>query len=160
LTRDGEIWSLPTRRETLRLARSIGKCLSAGDLVILTGELGAGKTFLVRGICRALGLTERVRVTSPTFTLVHEYETQPALLHADLYRLEQASDVRQLGLLSQRDEGWALLVEWGEPYIDELGGDALVVSFCAFPRYVRLASTGSRSADMLAKIWDSRHETE
>ena len=154
-----ERWPLATRRETLRLARSMARCLSSGDLVILSGELGAGKTFLVRGICRALGLPERIRVTSPTFTLVHEFETRPPLLHADLYRLERASDVRQLGLVSRRDEGWALLVEWGEPFIAELGGDALIATFTAFPRSICLESTGARSASMLAQLRDSRHGT-
>jgi tRNA threonylcarbamoyladenosine biosynthesis protein TsaE len=154
-----ERWPLATRRETLRLARSMALVLSSGDLVILTGELGAGKTFLVRGICRALGLPERIRVTSPTFTLVHEIETRPPLLHVDLYRLERAADVRQLGLTSRRDEGWALLVEWGEPFIAELGGDALIVTFTAIPRSIRLASTGPRSASMLAQLKDSRHAT-
>lgn len=152
-------WPLATRRETLRLAKSMARCLASGDLVILTGELGAGKTFLVRGICRALGLSERIRVTSPTFTLVHEFETRPPLLHADLYRLDRASDVRQLGLVSRRDDGWALLVEWGEPFIAELGGDALIVTLTAFPRSVRLVSTGPRSATMLAQLRDSRHGT-
>jgi tRNA threonylcarbamoyladenosine biosynthesis protein TsaE len=154
-----EQWLLATRRETLRLAQSIARCLTSGDLVILTGELGAGKTFLVRGICRALGLSERIRVTSPTFTLVHEFETRLPLLHADLYRLERASDVRQLGLVFRRDEGWALLVEWGEPFVAELGGDALIVTFTAFPRSVCLVSTGPRSASMLAQLKDSRHGT-
>lgn len=154
-----EPWPLATRRETLRLARSIARYLCPGDLIILTGELGAGKTFLVRGICRALGLSERIRVTSPTFNLVHEFETRPPLLHADLYRLERPADVRQLGLLPRRDEGWALLVEWGEPFVDELGGDALTIAFDAFPRHARLASSGPRSASLLAQLRDSRHET-
>ena len=152
-------WPLATRRETLRLARSMALCLNSGDLVILTGELGAGKTFLVRGICRALGLSERIRVTSPTFTLVHEFETRPPLLHVDLYRIERASEVRQLGLISRRDEGWSLLVEWGEPFIAELGGDALIVTFTAIPRSIHLASTGPRSATVLAQLRDSRHGT-
>jgi tRNA threonylcarbamoyladenosine biosynthesis protein TsaE len=152
-----ERWWLHRRRDTLGLAKALARQLSAGDLVVLAGELGAGKTFLVRGICRALGLSERIRVTSPTFNLVHEFETRPPLLHVDLYRLEQAVDVRQLGLLARRDEGWALLVEWGEPYVAELGGDALIIVFNAFPRYARLASTGPRSASMLAQLRDSRH---
>ncbi len=151
-------WELPTRRHTLRLAKAIARVLHPSDLVILTGQLGAGKTFLVRGICRALGLSERIRVTSPTFTLVHEFDTRPPVLHADLYRLERAADVRELGLVHRRDEGWALLVEWGEPFLAELGGDALVVSFTATPHGARLSSTGARSAGMLARLGDSRHE--
>lgn len=152
-------WPLPSRRATLRFARQLSRCLQPGDLVVLTGELGAGKTFLVRGVCRALGLSERTRVTSPTFTLVHEFETVPPLLHADLYRLEKPVDVRQLDLRSRRDEGFALIVEWGEPFVGELGGDALIIAFAARPRSVRLASSGLRSAEMLAQLLDPRHGT-
>jgi len=143
---------LDTRRQTLHLARRLAACLRPSDLVILSGELGAGKTFLVRGLCRALGLSERVRVTSPTFSLVHEIKTQLMLLHADLYRLGTAHEVRDLGLLSRRDEGCVLLVEWGEPWMQELGGDALVVWLSARPRQARLVSNGPRSGDMLAQL--------
>jgi len=143
---------LDTRRRTLHLARSLAACLRPADLVILSGELGAGKTFLVRGLCRALGLSERVRVTSPTFSLVHEVQTRLMLLHADLYRLGAAREVRDLGLVSRRDDGCVLLVEWGEPWMQELGGDALVVSLSTRPRQARLASNGARSGDMLAQL--------
>jgi tRNA threonylcarbamoyladenosine biosynthesis protein TsaE len=119
---------LPTRRATVRLARRLAPLLEAGDLVVLSGELGAGKTFLVRALCRALGLSERVRVTSPTFSLVHEHDTQPPVAHADLYRLETRESVRELGLVHQRDDGRLVLVEWGEPHVDVLGGDALIVA--------------------------------
>ena len=152
-------WPLSTRRDTLRLARSLSRCLRPGDLVVLTGELGAGKTFLVRGICRALGLPEHKRVTSPTFSLVNELETLPPILHADLYRLANAKDVEQLGLLARRDEGYALLVEWGEPYVSQLGGDALTISITVAPRTVVLSSSGSRSHCMLAQLQESRHES-
>jgi tRNA threonylcarbamoyladenosine biosynthesis protein TsaE len=137
----------------------LARLLSAGDLVVLSGELGAGKTFLVRGICRALGVPERIRVTSPTFTLVHEFDTTPAILHVDLYRLNSSSDVGRLGLLSRRDEGAALLVEWGQPYISELGGDALEISLSAAPRVADLVSNGPRSAAMLAQLTNSRHHS-
>jgi tRNA threonylcarbamoyladenosine biosynthesis protein TsaE len=123
--------------------------------VILSGELGAGKTFLVRGVSRALGLAKQFRVTSPTFALVHELGTVPPLLHADLYRLETSSQIRDLGLASRRDEGWALFVEWGEPWILELGGDALIITLLAQPRVARLSCCGARSAKMLAQLMES-----
>jgi len=78
---------LPNRRATRRLARRIGAALAPGDALILSGPLGAGKTFLVRALCRALGLPEREPVQSPTFTLLREWPTRPRIAHADLYRL-------------------------------------------------------------------------
>jgi tRNA threonylcarbamoyladenosine biosynthesis protein TsaE len=147
---------LDTRRCTLHLARDLARCVGPGDLVVLSGELGAGKTFLMRGVCRALGLSERVRVTSPTFSLVHEIGTVPPLLHADLYRLESAREVIDLGLSHRRDEGCILFVEWGEPWTVELGGDALVVSLSMQPRRACLTCQGPRSSKMLAQLSESR----
>jgi tRNA threonylcarbamoyladenosine biosynthesis protein TsaE len=153
-----QTYPLATRRDTLRLARHIARSLAPGDLIILTGELGAGKTFLVRGICRALGLPERIRVTSPTFNLVHEIGTQPPILHVDLYRLDSARQVADLDLRARRDDGCALLVEWGEPFAAQLGGDALLVGITAAPRVAHLTSQGDRSAAMLAQISQSRND--
>jgi tRNA threonylcarbamoyladenosine biosynthesis protein TsaE len=101
--------------------------LSPGDLVLLSGELGAGKTFLARAIARGLGV--RGRVTSPTFTLVQEYTTtKGTLVHADLYRLLDApaglaAEVERLGLRERRGEGAIVLVEWGDDAASALGGD-------------------------------------
>ena len=123
--------------------------------MVLSGELGAGKTFLVRGVCRALGLQEDVRVTSPTFTLVHEVNTVPPLLHADFYRIRTSREVFDLGLSYRRDEGCVLFVEWGEPWIAELGGDALIMSLSTQPRTARLTCQGPRSRKMLAQLCGS-----
>src|SRR5262245_53287866 len=95
---------LPTESATRALAERLAPLLGASDLVVLSGALGAGKTFLVRELCELMGL-ENERVTSPTFALIHEYDTQPPVAHADLYRLSEARDVRALGLDSQRDDG-------------------------------------------------------
>jgi tRNA threonylcarbamoyladenosine biosynthesis protein TsaE len=143
---------LPTRRATTRLAARLAPLFSAGDLLVLSGELGAGKTFFTRALCRALGLPGRVRVTSPTFSLVHELATNPPILHADLYRLDLARDVRELGLLERREEGHLVVVEWGEAHIDALGGDALVIQLTTNPRSATLEATGSRSAALLSRL--------
>ncbi|MEI9941445.1 MAG: tRNA (adenosine(37)-N6)-threonylcarbamoyltransferase complex ATPase subunit type 1 TsaE [Pseudomonadota bacterium] len=143
---------LPTRRSTQKLAQLIAPCLAAADLVILTGPLGSGKTFFVRALCRALGLPGAERVTSPTFTLVQEHDTVPPLSHADLYRLNGPEQLRELGLDAQRDDGRLLLVEWGEPYIQELGGDALLLSFALDPRRAKVSATGRRSHAILAEL--------
>ena len=145
---------LDTRPDTLALGRRIAALLEAGDLVVLGGPLGAGKTFLTRAICRALGLPPSIRVPSPTFTLVHEHPTTPPLSHADLYRLETPEQVRALGLDSQRDDGRVLVVEWGAPYVELLGGDALVVELSLAPRAANVTATGARSRAMLERLGD------
>ncbi len=143
---------LPTRRATKLLAKSIGREVAPGDLFVLTGALGAGKTFLVRAVCRELGLPERVPVTSPTFTLVHEYPTTPPLVHADVYRLTSAEDVAGLGLLEQREMGKLLFVEWGEPFIDVLGGDAVVITLDTSPRCAEIRASGARSEAFIERL--------
>ncbi len=145
-------FDLPTRRATQKLAQLVAPALAPSDLVILTGPLGSGKTFFVRALCRALGLPASQRVASPTFTLVHEHDTEPPLSHADLYRLTGPGQVRELGLDAQRDDGRVLLVEWGEPYIEQLGGDALVLTLALDPRSAAISATGRRSRAILAEL--------
>jgi tRNA threonylcarbamoyladenosine biosynthesis protein TsaE len=146
------VFPLSTRRATRHLAKSIGRTLAPSDLVIFGGPLGAGKTFLVRAVCRALGLDGSLRVTSPTFSLVHEYPSVPPVFHVDLYRLRSAEDVHALGLLEQRDQGKILLVEWGEPYLEALGGDALLVTLEVSPRRATVVATGPISRERLGRL--------
>lgn len=143
---------LPTRRATLHLAKRVAKFVRVGDLVILVGPLGAGKTFFVRGLARALGLPSGEPVTSPTFALVQELQTQSVpVVHADLYRLTKIEDVDQLGLKQARD-GSCLVIEWGEPYIGALGGDALVLELTRTPKFAELRGTGPRSRELLEAL--------
>lgn len=142
---------LPCRRSTLHLAERLAGVVQRGDLVVLSGSLGAGKTFLVRAMARRLGLNQGQRVTSPTFTLVQELETTPPVVHCDLYRLGDPEEVGELGLLSARAEA-VIVTEWGEPYLDVLGGDGLCVEIALSPRVARARATGQRSAQMLEQL--------
>jgi tRNA threonylcarbamoyladenosine biosynthesis protein TsaE len=140
---------LPTRRATVQLARRLAAAVEGGDLIVLSGDLGAGKTFMARAICRALGVPTEIPVTSPTFTLVHEYDARLPVRHADLYRLGGEEELAPLGLREQRAEGAVLLVEWGEPHLAALGGDGLLLAIAVSPsgqREARLSATGPRSA--------------
>ncbi len=145
------IWegALDSEEETTALARRLAPHLRGGDLLILSGGLGAGKTFFTRGLCHALGLDEDEKVTSPTFTLAHEYETTPPLVHADLYRLSDEDEVFELGLESQREKGRVLVVEWGAPFVRVLGGDALHLEIELHPRRARLRADGGRALERL-----------
>jgi tRNA threonylcarbamoyladenosine biosynthesis protein TsaE len=110
-----------TRSEvgTLAMGERVAEMLlPAPKLIVLRGELGAGKTTLVKGIVAALGAAEASDVTSPTFTLVHEYAgAKVRLYHLDLYRLETERELMTLGLEEMADEPDAVvLVEWGEKF--------------------------------------------
>jgi tRNA threonylcarbamoyladenosine biosynthesis protein TsaE len=151
---------LPTRRATIHFARKLAAALAPGDLVILSGGLGAGKTFLTRALCRALGVPPSTPITSPTFTLVHEHHGDEQhgslrVAHADLYRLRGAGELVELGLRDLRADGAVLVVEWGEPFVAELGGDALVVTIRTSPQGTReldLAATGPRGQDLVERL--------
>jgi tRNA threonylcarbamoyladenosine biosynthesis protein TsaE len=115
---------------TAAFARRMGHTLEAGDVLILEGDLGAGKTFFVRALARGLGLDPSVPVTSPTFALIHEYpEARPPLLHADLYRLGDADELFHLGLGDRLGQGWVAAIEWGEAFASELGRVDVILRF-------------------------------
>ena len=97
--------------ETEEIGRRLGERLRPGDVVLLTGELGAGKTTLVRGVAQGIG--SKAPVASPTFQLVRIYPGRVQLAHVDLYRVRVAGELADLGLDELIDEG-AVVVEWGD----------------------------------------------
>ena len=145
---------LPNRRATRRLGARLGSILRAGDLLVLEGDLGAGKTFLVRAIARRLGVPAALPVTSPTFTLVNEHATQPPLVHADLYRLGDADEVVELGLVERIGNDAIVIVEWGDRFSEALGGRGLWIrlELGAQGRTAQLEARGDRANSLLAEI--------
>ncbi len=101
--------------ETIVLGRSLAAALAPPKLVVLRGELGAGKTTLVKGIAEGFHAASAENVTSPTFTLVHEYRgPEVSVYHIDLYRVDTQRELETLGLDDLRDDKSVLLIEWGE----------------------------------------------
>lgn len=98
--------------ETRILGAALAPALVPGDVVSLSGDLGAGKTVFVQGVAGALGVHDRV--TSPSFTIVHEYEGRYPIVHIDVYRLDSFQEVLDLGFEELFDPAGILLVEWGE----------------------------------------------
>jgi len=111
MTRD-ETFVTHSPKETQDAGRDLARSLKSGDLALIIGDLGAGKTTLVKGICEGLGINPR-GVRSPTFTLVNEYQGTIPIRHADLYRVEAAGDLATTGLFDGHFEG-VTLVEWGD----------------------------------------------
>jgi tRNA threonylcarbamoyladenosine biosynthesis protein TsaE len=111
--------------ETRAVGAAIASCLAPGDVVVLGGDLGSGKTTIAQGIATALGVTEPV--VSPTFAIVREYEGRLPVTHVDVYRLDRIQELHDLGLDEIFDGTRVVLVEWGELVAPVLPGDRVVV---------------------------------
>jgi tRNA threonylcarbamoyladenosine biosynthesis protein TsaE len=122
--------------ETTQLGRALAAEIKPGTVVLLRGDLGAGKTTLVKGIAEAFQAAEAEAVTSPTFTLIHEYRgPEVTLYHIDLYRIDTQRELDTLALDDLMEANTILLIEWGEKFerfqterdveiaIEHLGGD-------------------------------------
>jgi tRNA threonylcarbamoyladenosine biosynthesis protein TsaE len=122
--------------ETTRWGREFAARLNSPVLVLLSGDLGSGKTTLTKGIVSGLGVAKEEEVTSPTFTLVHVYGNAKKVYHADLYRIESFHDFETLGLEDLFDQPGVVILEWSERFplnspwpqkrirLEHLGGDA------------------------------------
>jgi tRNA threonylcarbamoyladenosine biosynthesis protein TsaE len=111
-----QIFQTRSEDETIALGETIAAELASKTVVLLIGNLGAGKTTLAKGIVKGLGAAEPDEVSSPTFTLIHEYS--PKVYHIDLYRLDRAEEVATLGLDEIFDRDAVVLIEWGERFLE------------------------------------------
>jgi tRNA threonylcarbamoyladenosine biosynthesis protein TsaE len=110
---------------TRALAAALGPFLEPGDVVSLVGGLGAGKTAFAQGVAQGLGVAGPV--TSPTFTIVQEYEGRLPVAHVDVYRLDTVQDLYDLGFDELIDDGRVTIVEWGDRVVQALPADHLVI---------------------------------
>ncbi|MDA3625084.1 tRNA (adenosine(37)-N6)-threonylcarbamoyltransferase complex ATPase subunit type 1 TsaE [Saccharopolyspora oryzae] len=146
------IAELPQEADTLEFGRRLGAALRAGDLVLLDGPLGAGKTVLARGIAAGMGVTGRV--TSPTFVIarVHRPDSGngPALVHVDAYRLGGLDEIDDLDLDTDLTEA-AVVVEWGEGLAERLADSHLMLRIRRRPDDVREVALEPHG-----ESWDAR----
>jgi tRNA threonylcarbamoyladenosine biosynthesis protein TsaE len=105
-----------SEEETIALGEKLARQLPRRAAVLLIGNLGAGKTTLAKGIAKGLGAADPDQVSSPTFTLIHEYGQQHKVYHVDLYRLDRMAEVAALGLEELFEKDSVVLVEWGERF--------------------------------------------
>jgi tRNA threonylcarbamoyladenosine biosynthesis protein TsaE len=135
-------------KDTQAIAAEISRVVQAGDLIVLGGDLGAGKTTFVQGFGAALGVDEPI--TSPTFVLMRTYEGRLPIVHLDVYRLEHLQEAVDLGLAEILDDGAVALVEWGDLVAAVLPADFLELLIeqadgeADDDRHIRVRSVGAR----------------
>jgi tRNA threonylcarbamoyladenosine biosynthesis protein TsaE len=132
-----QIFHTQSEEETIALGEKLEAELPAKAVVLLIGNLGAGKTTLAKGIVKGLGAAQPDEVSSPTFTLIHEYS--PSVYHIDLYRLDREDQVATLGLDEIFDRNAVVLIEWGERFPRVMPADRIEI---------RLRATGENSREI------------
>ncbi len=145
---------LRTPSATLELGMAIGHELQGGEVITLTGELGAGKTCCVRGLAKGLGRSTD-EVTSPTYTIIQEYDGQPPIVHVDLYRLETPLELEEIGLSSYFDTQHVVIIEWADRVSELLPKDRLSLQLAYGSRHSRHATIqafGPRSQAVLSAL--------
>lgn len=156
------VW-LPRATATVRLGRLLAADAQPGDLLSLAGPLGAGKTCLVGGLARGLGITGTV--ASPSFSLVNQHSGRLTLYHVDLYRIGHESELSELGLWEAAEAGGVLAIEWLERFPDAVSRDRLQIDLRyaesnprqpspspAEGRLARITCGGARSSARLAAL--------
>ena len=139
--------------QTQRLGRTLGGLAQAGDVYLLTGNLGAGKTCLTQGIAWGIGVKEYA--FSPSFVLVREYKGRLPLYHMDLYRLEDTAEIRDLMLDDYFEAGGVCVIEWADRGIEELPDKHLLIALkhiAADERQIHIVPRGDRYCGLVQSL--------
>jgi tRNA threonylcarbamoyladenosine biosynthesis protein TsaE len=156
------VLSSKSPEQTIYWGKCLGELLERGDVVSLTGDLGAGKTTLTQGISDGLGVGEDCYVTSPTFTIINEYMGRVPVYHLDFYRIDLLSEVENLGLEEYFQGNGVALIEWAEKIKTFLPENYLMV-FLEYVddsvRKISMKGIGKRYRDVLKEIESIIYET-
>jgi len=138
------VFQTKSTSETIRLGKKIGKLLTAGDVVALVGELGAGKTQFIKGLAAGVGMGNPTYISSPSFTLINEYPGKIPFYHVDLFRLAREKDAEDLGLEDYFQGGGITAIEWADKIPSLLPKEML---------FIHIAYTGKnkRSLEIIGK---------
>ena len=143
--------------QTRNMGMKLGKLAAAGDVILLVGPLGAGKTCLTQGIARGLGIHEYT--ASPSFVLVREYRGRLPLYHIDLYRLDRLEEIADLGLDDYLYGNGVSVVEWADKGLAALPFDHMIIEMHYLGqtrRRLTFSPTGARYGDMLSRLRGTR----
>jgi tRNA threonylcarbamoyladenosine biosynthesis protein TsaE len=132
--------------DTEALGEEVGRLLAGGDIVCLSGELGSGKTVFTKGLARGLGVTTEHAVRSPSFVLVHRYQGRIAVYHADLYRLDGATDMEDVGLREFLGGDGVAVIEWADKFEASLPVERLDITMAQQTEETRLITITPRGA--------------
>jgi tRNA threonylcarbamoyladenosine biosynthesis protein TsaE len=145
----------PTAEETASLGEALGRLARPGDLILLRGPIGAGKTTFTQGLARGMGI--QARVTSPSFTLANVYDERrnATLYHLDLWRMRSPAEALGIGLEEYLSDDGVCVVEWPEIAEDVLPGEYVRVGFelAGESRRIELCPVGERPRELVAEIW-------
>jgi tRNA threonylcarbamoyladenosine biosynthesis protein TsaE len=148
--------SLVDAEKTQQLAARLGRLLRVGDVIALTGPLGAGKTTFVQGLARGLEVPADRHVASPTFALVNEHPGRIAFVHVDFYRIRNAAELPELGIEEAYDRA-ATAIEWAERFPEWLPEDALHLTLevgTDGTRLLRARGSGPRGRELALVLTD------
>ena len=131
--------------ETLQLGKSVGSSLISGDIILLFGDLGAGKTRLTQGIYNSLGLEKETYIRSPTFTLINEYPGRLPVYHIDLYRIDSHEEIYSLGLEEILFNQGITIIEWAEKLRSPKNSNNLILNIeDRIEIYIKIISESER----------------
>jgi tRNA threonylcarbamoyladenosine biosynthesis protein TsaE len=145
--------------ETEALGAALGRQLLGGEVIGLSGDLGAGKTCFVRGVASGLGVPSEYPVASPTFTLLNEYPGRLTLFHADLYRLNRIDDLVEIGLIDHYGGNGVCIVEWFDRFPEAIPREHLAICFNAksdTSRMLSLTASGQRYESLARAMLQDR----
>ena len=151
-----------TETQTATVGQRLGALSAAGDVVLLSGELGAGKTCFIRGIASGLGVSEYA--FSPSFVLVREYRGRLTLYHMDFYRLEQLAEIAELGIDDYLSGEGVCAIEWAERAAGLLPEQHLAIELAyvsdeADTRVLRFTAAGARHETLLQQLVDTTRDS-
>lgn len=149
------IFKTSSAGETIKFGEKLGRLLAAGHVIALVGELGAGKTTLVKGIVQGLGVKDRRAVKSPTFSLIHKYEGRIPIFHFDAYRLEGVQDMLDIGSDEIIFGNGVSIIEWADRVSECLAGKYLKITLIAVSeneRKIELCSYGRCYDEIIDKL--------
>ncbi|MCM8763696.1 MAG: tRNA (adenosine(37)-N6)-threonylcarbamoyltransferase complex ATPase subunit type 1 TsaE [Candidatus Omnitrophica bacterium] len=149
-----KVFITKSEAETKKLGKNLGENLISGDVICLVGELGSGKTVLVKGIARGLGILEEL-INSPSFILIREYSSKLNLYHFDLYRLKTLGEIESLGWEEYLSKKGVLAIEWADKMEEVLPQEHLRIEMKIFSekeRKIKLIPKGKRYKGLIRKL--------
>jgi len=149
------VFQTKSTEETVRVGKDIGHCLLPGDVVALVGELGAGKTQLIKGLAAGVGIENSAYISSPSFTLIHEYPGKIPLYHVDLFRLGREQEAEELGLEEYFQGRGITAIEWADKIPSLLPQELLFISIASMDKNIRsveISGRGERYLNLVDQI--------